>query len=322
MRFLATVLLGFAVFLLFLDCSRAATNANPLNLSHRRDTQRHKGVERLLRPVTSDNESRMVPLPGVDAAIKAALPKLTRTDKLQLRFWLLWNERIDKVLNKLNLGANVESVLTNPKLRFLHYYITKLNQKSSNAAVTMADTLASKYGLVPVAKMLEKGKTSTGSSDVTKALAKELQLEQFTGWANMKLSPVDVYMKLELKSQYSTSLGGPVFEAWAGYVRKLNRGNDDTATSSMLEALKEVYGDRGAALLLFESKELFDPKKTVGKMRLTQYKTWMENGVDEKNFLKKALGSESLKPTVADEKILNEYLLFVKPYHKAHGARL
>ncbi|KAF1777464.1 hypothetical protein GQ600_17099 [Phytophthora cactorum] len=162
---------------------------------------------------------------------------------------------------------------------------------------------------------------SRASSDTTKALATELQLEQFTVWANRELSPASVFEKLELKSETVSPFGGPVFEAWVGYVRKLHGRNEDAATSTMVEALRNVYGPRELALLLFEAKGILDPKLTAGGLRAKQYKLWMWISVDETNFLTRALKSNSRRLTETEKKILNEYLQFVEAYKTKHYIR-
>ncbi|KAG2793977.1 hypothetical protein PC112_g23224 [Phytophthora cactorum] len=293
MRFYSTILLVIAIFLFALDISRVATNATPLNLSVQRVTPSYKTTKRFLRPRDGDYESRA------------------------LDWWLFQNKPSAKVLKKLNLGNNVETLLTNSKLSILQHYISLFNAKNPGKAVTTAETLAKKYGEVKLTKTLELAK----SSDTTKALATELQLEQFTVWANQKLSPASVFEKLELNSETVLPFGGPVFEAWVGYVRKLHGMNEDAATSTMVEALRNVYGPRGLALLLFEAKGILDPKLTAGGLRAKQYKLWMWSSVNETNFLTIALKSNSRRLTETEKKILNEYLQFVEANKTKHHIR-
>ncbi|KAG3110210.1 hypothetical protein PC129_g25343, partial [Phytophthora cactorum] len=124
MRFYSTILLVIAIFLFALDISRVATNATPLNLSVQRVTPSYKTTKRFLRPRDGDYESRA------------------------LDWWLFQNKPSAKVLKKLNLGNNVETLLTNSKLSILQHYISLFNAKNPGKAVTTAETLAKKYGEV------------------------------------------------------------------------------------------------------------------------------------------------------------------------------
>ncbi|EEY59874.1 secreted RxLR effector peptide protein, putative [Phytophthora infestans T30-4] len=196
MRFQSAVLLAVVIpLLLVLGSSSAAINSKLA----RRATESYKTANRLLRPGNTDGESRVANrLPAVEVVIKAAAPKLTTANKLQLQWWLMQNKRSVKVLKKLNLGDSVDDLLTNPKLSILQHYISMFNQKNPKKSVTMAETLASKYGEVQVTKMLELAKTSSTSSERTKTLATELQLEQLTVWLHQKLPPAQVYKNLQL----------------------------------------------------------------------------------------------------------------------------
>ncbi|KAI9982567.1 hypothetical protein PInf_008538 [Phytophthora infestans] len=317
MRFQTAILLLLTIFLAGVQRSCSAIHAYPLNLSLSRSDQNRKTLGRFLR--LGDEENRMAPVSALETAIKAAMPQLTNSNKLLLRWYRLKNKRIDKTLKSFDLGKNVDTLLTDPKLSILLHYVPMYNKKNLKNVMTTAEVLATKYGLAPVTKLLEKAKTSKESSEATKTLAKELQLEQFTGWTNQKLSPVDVYRKLELNTGNLSPLGSPVFEAWAGFVRKSLGQNEDKAASTMLEALQEINGKRGAAVLFYEAKGFLDPKLTVAHLKKKQYTQWMISNVNKENFLKNALDSKSLKLTETDTKILEEYLGFVKTYKETHN---
>ncbi|ETL82383.1 hypothetical protein L917_17452, partial [Phytophthora nicotianae] len=218
----------------------------------------------------------------------------------------------DKLLPILKLGNNVDDILTNPKLGVLRHYIAKYNKKYPGApAATTVETLAKKYGEADVAKVLEVGK----KSDTTRALATELQLEQFTVWLNQKLSPADVYKRLKLNNRETSPFGTYVFEAWVGYLNKFNdkRLREKTPITFVLKELKAVYGERALASLLYQAKNMPDPMKTAESLQSKLYAQWRLKKVPEdKYFFIQVLKVTSSKATEMDKKIRNDYLDFLK----------
>ncbi|KUF64563.1 hypothetical protein AM587_10012290 [Phytophthora nicotianae] len=305
--------LVLAVFLVFvLDRSYAASSANPLSASTRSVTESATTTKRFLRPGGGDNESRAANIPALEATIKGALPKLRNTEKLQLKWWLLQKKPLDKLLPILKLGNNVDDILTNPKLGVLRHYIAKFNKKYPGApAATTVETLAKKYGEADVAKVLEVGK----KSDTTRALATELQLEQFTVWLNQKLSPADVYKRLKLNNREISPFGTYVFEAWVGYLNKFNdkRLREKTPITFVLKELKAVYGERALASLLYQAKNMPDPMKTAESLQSKLYAQWRLKKVPEdKYFFIQVLKVTSSKATEMDKQIHSDYLAFLK----------
>ncbi|KAF4041009.1 hypothetical protein GN244_ATG06778 [Phytophthora infestans] len=157
MRFQTAILLRqLFIFLYGLQCSCSAIHAYPLNLSLSRFDQSRKTAGRLLR--LGGEECRMAPVSALETAIKAAMPQLTKSNKGLLSWYLLVNKSSEKTLKSLDLGKNVDTLLTNPKLSVLLHYTAMYNNKKPQKVTTTAEVLATKYGQAPVTKLHEKAK--------------------------------------------------------------------------------------------------------------------------------------------------------------------
>lgn len=196
MRFQSAVLLAVVIpLLLVLGSSSAAINPKLA----RRATESYKTANRLLRPGNTDGESRVANrLPAVEVVIKAAAPKLTTANKLQLQWWLMQNKRSVKVLKKLNLGDSVDDLLTNPKLSILQHYISMFNQKNPKKSVTMAETLASKYGEVQVQKC------SSWQRHLQRRRRERKQWRRRCSWSSSPFGYTRNYLPLKFTKTYSS----------------------------------------------------------------------------------------------------------------------
>ncbi|KAE8908760.1 hypothetical protein PF005_g26854 [Phytophthora fragariae] len=111
----------------------------------------------------------------------------------------------EQTLHALRFTDDVNNVLTNANMNRLATYIGMLNEanrKAGKPAVTMIETLTTRYGTAPIARMLAEAKQVAGTS----TLAKNLEGALINTWRLERKSNQEVFKLLEIKGVHDPNL--------------------------------------------------------------------------------------------------------------------
>ncbi|KAG7384314.1 hypothetical protein PHYPSEUDO_002779 [Phytophthora pseudosyringae] len=218
----------------------------------------------------------------------------TKLQADQIQHWLVNKDPPDEIFNALMADEAVEGVLTSPLFKIWGSYFDDFNAKFPSKKASMIDAFRTTYDDEALAFMLLTAKEVPS----TEKLATKLQTDQLQRWLANKDTPEDVFRALLLDDAVDDVLANPLLNTWVSYLDAFNAKHPRSKVS-MVDTLREFFGDRALAKTLTTAKEVASTKSIATKLEASLINKWI--------LAKKTPASVSKMLGVHETKLLEAY---------------
>ncbi|POM76316.1 Avirulence protein (Avh) [Phytophthora palmivora] len=176
----------------------------------------------------------------------------------RFELWLIRKKSGVAVLNKLQLGNNIDDALKNTQLNTLWKYVEMFNNKYPTTKISVIDSLRIHYTDDVVMKALVNAK----QVDDTKVVATKLETELFEGWMKNTESVDDVFTILKLHEQGSQLFRSEKLDILENYIAFIN--GKKHKKESLADVLTKGFGEKQLLSILGVAKgEALTAKKAT-----------------------------------------------------------
>ncbi|ETM39524.1 hypothetical protein L914_14337 [Phytophthora nicotianae] len=220
---------------------------------------------------------------------------IKRAMSLQLEQWLVNNLKPEDVLQKLGLGRGLEDAIPNKNLHCI----------SKHQNIIDWDAFSALRGRCSLAAALNKGET--------RALASNLQKQQFEGWLASEKSADDVFKLLKIKNEDFYTSTSPKLDSLKNYITLLNSKKPEDAVDIITVVAKGFDGESGLAHALAAVPKVGDTTKipaTASSYQKELFNRWYDMLIKPNTIYTKILKVQELSAGDLDKVIATRYTAF------------
>ncbi|KUF77071.1 hypothetical protein AM587_10002056 [Phytophthora nicotianae] len=234
---------------------------------------------------------------------------IKRAMSLQLEQWLVDNLKPEDVLQKLGLGRGLEDAISNKNLQYLDSFISMYKAAYPNTKISVTGTLSAHYGDDVLAKVL----AAALNKGETRALASNLQKQQFEGWLASEKSADDVFKLLKIKNEDFYTSTSPKLDSLKNYIMLLNSKKPADAVDIITVVAKGFDGESGLAHALAAVPKVGDTTKipaTASSYQKELFNRWYDMLIKPNTIYTKILKVQELSAGDLDKVIATRYTAF------------